>query len=942
MTGLKLPRSLQVTDYNTLWRYLKTLPVLQGKPFPDKCSQDTWNCALERDYSDVFRGIVLSGALRLRSEAEGPLFKLQLSPLKLELSHRFGRRFGHDRFFEVDMPDLSPKKSDNPAKQLLRSSGDIGRGLLLDWLFNETHNLFGRVWEPFYTKPKDGRDKRTEAREIPDEEATSYRVYFFAVDGQGFVDSTTSAAKVTSERDKMSVHALLNWLRPNRKNKHQPYLKLFSRTSLALSKSYETVIVEREQIRYRPDIKSNGEVMTDGAGRISPKLALVITQKLKLSHPPSGFQARIGEAKGFWSVDYRDQTSEEWIEVYDSQCKWVPRTKEDDKYQRTFEVLNWSGPLSSADLNTQLLPILVGNARRLKDMQLAISQLLEDGLAQEMGNLQAAMSDTQLFRKWIRDENPSLKHRLQTGVVQFRAGLPVKHEEKIMMLLDAGFDPKSLSFLNELVTTSYKTKCDTLKKRMNITVGKSCYAYMVPDFSGVLEPDEIYLDFSSFTDETGLSGVLLNNGVEILVARSPAHYVSDIQKVKAVYKVELMGLKDVIVFSTKGPSLAAKLSGGDYDGDQAWVCWEPRIVNNFKNVELPPVPDLVAEGWITKNATSYEDLIAGTDEGTTKFLRHSFDFNMRQSLLGSCTNFKEKLCAMQGRVDSKEAVDLSTLLSNLVDQAKQGFCFTEEDWARFKAEKIKVTAVRTPAYKEDRLDPRSKHILDKLQIVAHEMIERTKTEFHQQFPSQKIADKDLLKYFETAKKNASSDAEWKVLTDHIQREVTGVRDLWGRHFPYRRSNDDDSKREMGPALAECLPKFQNILPPVETSLSLTKALLPDCLLEPELSEWALYRASTAYAIFYKSNFPWWMAGKELVHLKARCRESSGGSMATLAPHMYAMLKPDATFVKLSRSEEHDPLFWEAKNQGEIEDEDENGSDSDINDTGLRRNGNSAD
>jgi hypothetical protein len=94
---------------------------------------------------------------------------------------------------------------------------------------------------------------------------------------------------------------------------------------------------------------------------------------------------------------------------------------------------------------------------------------------------------------------------------------------------------------------------------------------MVPDFSGVLEANEVFIDFSSFADVSGFAsnGTLLN-GVDVLVARSPAHFGSDIQKVRAVFKVELIGLKDVIVFSTKGnPSLAAKLSGGDYDGDIA-------------------------------------------------------------------------------------------------------------------------------------------------------------------------------------------------------------------------------------------------------------------------------------------------------------------------------------------------------------------------------------
>jgi hypothetical protein len=33
--------------------------------------------------------------------------------------------------------------------------------------------------------------------------------------------------------------------------------------------------------------------------------------------------------------------------------------------------------------------------------------------------------------------------------------------------------------------------------------------------------------------------------------------------------------------------------------------------------------------------------------------------------------------------------------------------------------------------------------------------------------------------------------------------------------------------------------------------------------------------------------------------------------------MYAMLKPDATFVKLMQADEHEPRFWEAKAESQL-------------------------
>ena len=78
------------------------------------------------------------------------------------------------------------------------------------------------------------------------------------------------------------------------------------------------------------------------------------------------------------------------------------------------------------------------------------------------------------------------------------------------VLLDAGFDTKKLYFMKKMARDIFKSKCSDLRKRLNITVGKSTYAYMVPDFFGVLAADEVYMDFSSFTDDiSGFSGCCL-------------------------------------------------------------------------------------------------------------------------------------------------------------------------------------------------------------------------------------------------------------------------------------------------------------------------------------------------------------------------------------------------------------------------------------------------
>jgi hypothetical protein len=536
-----------------------------------------------------------------------------------------------------------------------------------------------------------------------------------------------------------------------------------------------------------------------------------------------------------------------------------------------------------------------------KTMRKALSKLLEEGLAHEIATLQAAMDSPQSFRKWVRDNNSNVKERLKAGAVAYCAGLPTAYEERLNVLLDVGFDPKRLRFIKELATKVFNNKCEDLKKRLNITVGRSTYVYMIPDFYGVLEGNEVYIDFSGFKDDiSGHYGALLN-GTEVLVARSPAHYVSDMQKVKVVSKVELMGLKDVIVFSTKGnPSLAAKLSGGDYDGDIAWVCWDPSLVENFENAEVPEFPDLLKEGYLRKDSTTYKQLVAGHADPTSTFLQKSFAFNMKQPLLGICTNFKEKVCYTQGSVNTRESVFLSTLLSYLVDQAKQGYIFTDQDWTTIVRDVIKLVP-RAPDYKEGVYNPKSGHIVDYLMWLAQETIEPSLTDFHKGLPEPPQWDDDLVACYKSARELAEREPQWKRLLDDLDADLKPIKLEWNNRRP------DESKSEFVPFCVASYEKFRAIVPHEDNLLK--QSLLPGWLPDPDVSSWALLKASALFAGYkrtYVSKAVWYVAGRQLAQLKAMSRVG----MVCMASHMYVMLKPDASFVKLLRNEEAEVMEFD--------------------------------
>ena len=107
-SNIDFPEPAILDDYNILWRFLKGVKALERKPFPERCSETIWDLASESsNFAQGFRGIVFSGSLRFDNEASTnskPTFRFRLEPMKLDLSHRLGRRYGHDRFFESRVP----------------------------------------------------------------------------------------------------------------------------------------------------------------------------------------------------------------------------------------------------------------------------------------------------------------------------------------------------------------------------------------------------------------------------------------------------------------------------------------------------------------------------------------------------------------------------------------------------------------------------------------------------------------------------------------------------------------------------------------------------------------------------------------------------------------------------------------------------------------------
>lgn len=79
-----------------------------------------------------------------------------------------------------------------------------------------------------------------------------------------------------------------------------------------------------------------------------------------------------------------------------------------------------------------------------------------------------------------------------------------------------------------------------------------------------------------------------------MVTRNPCCFPGDIRLLNAVFKRELIHMRNVVVFSSKGERPETnKISGGDLDGDVYLCIWDDLLISNMKEemIEEPATFD---------------------------------------------------------------------------------------------------------------------------------------------------------------------------------------------------------------------------------------------------------------------------------------------------------------------------------------------------------------
>ncbi|KFH66584.1 hypothetical protein MVEG_07109 [Podila verticillata NRRL 6337] len=342
--------------------------------------------------------------------------------------------------------------------------------------------------------------------------------------------------------------------------------KFGARMGQCFSSTRAIANLSKDDVRIISDIERDGQCFTDGCGKLSPKLAHMIGKQLEKDGTPAAFQIRLGGSKGVLAVSPY---------LHGNQVQIRPSMKKFHVDHYVLEVIKTSA-FTSSYLNRQIIILL--SALGVPDKVILD---LKNAMVRDLDRLE---HDEELAKQML------IQNWHEGGVSSMMTSMIVH-----------GFLQRRDPFIKNLLTLFKLQMLEELSKKARIYVPQGAYLLGVPDETGSLGEDEIFVQVSS-VDNFATRRVIEG---KCAVVRCPCFHPGDVRVVKAVNRPELKHLYDVVVFSTKGHrSIPSMCSGGDLDGDGN-VLWDPDIVNNIK--EHPPM-DYSSREPMTNNNVTIRDI----------------------------------------------------------------------------------------------------------------------------------------------------------------------------------------------------------------------------------------------------------------------------------------------------------------------------------------------
>jgi hypothetical protein len=332
------------------------------------------------------------------------------------------------------------------------------------------------------------------------------------------------------------------------------------------------------------------------------------------------------------------------------------------------------------------------------------------------------------------------------------------------------------------------------------------------------------------------------------------------------------------------------LSGGDYDGDKPWVCWDHRLVRPFKNS-----PNFKAfKRWSSsahfEPSSSLRRLrdLGDINQGKffETFFRRGFESEMQENLLGFCTSVLERYTYDRPR-DKQKATDitiihLANLCGVLVDAPKQGLRPTQKTVKDLMA--LSQQHQKRPAYRDPNSSTKPEgpveewYLLDRLVLdVGRRKVDAKRQQFeavkkHKTY----LPDPHLSKLFISVDNEAATNPALRNLLNQLSADLEGVKKVWDKAM----SGYVAGERQFRTRVEPVWEAYNRILPPVGVQRWEVQ------------HQWNLLKASRLWSMYYASRTPWWLAMPELCQMKAN-EVSRGGRypLRVVCPDVYYLLKP---------------------------------------------------
>ncbi|KAI1392565.1 RdRP-domain-containing protein [Hypoxylon trugodes] len=414
----------------------------------------------------------------------------------------------------------------------------------------------------------------------------------------------------------------------------------FSTTSIPKTSPIGQTIVHIQ------DIERNGRCFTDGVGKIAPSRARFLVQNLSANKSkaiPSVFQFRLGGSKGILV---------QWPDVPFNEVHLRPSQNKFNSTSKGLEIIK-SSRFSIATLNRQTINIL--SCLGVPD------KVFEDMMKKQVADYELAMEDPrtamQLLSKYV-DQN---------GITTTMA----------QMIAD-GFMLTQEPFFVTVLQVWRAWSMRLLREKARIVVDQGAFVFGCADETRTLRGHFDNVKSSDKQDPNTLPQIFLqvprvgaNPGEQgeytvitgiCMLGRNPSLHPGDIRVVQAVDVPALRHIRDVVVFPTTGDrDIPSMCSGGDLDGDDYFVVWDPQLIPHEWN--HPPM-----EHDALKPKEEQLDRDVRVSDLISFFVRY-----MKNDALSTIAHAHvAKSDMLEDGPKDPQCIELARLHSNAVDYPKTG------------------------------------------------------------------------------------------------------------------------------------------------------------------------------------------------------------------------------------------------------------------------------